>query len=558
MCGKNQNLIILSVALLLQLPPVFYGFELCDSGFYMTFYQNFFTSPRSVEYNFMYWLSGLFGGTVSVLSGSSLLAMRLFGVLVNLLTIYLAGQMMKGLHNFYAMLGGVIIVCTGFWSLPMTFYYDTLTTLLATASLLLLYKGLCHKPWLILAAGALAGVNTFSRIPNILEVGFIFLIPIYGLIYKRKVSLTGIPLFLGGWSAGIVTIVGIMAAMGHLPIFTDNMADLFSIAGSTGDEASHGMGNLIMAQVNAYRTIFPYSFIFAAIWLLWILISSLRIKNLSRFSAVLLLLAAGSVIYRGEPVTVIAAGAITVLIINLIWGRKEVKYLSWSALAMMTILPLGSDGGIYNMGTYAMILSIPAALAGGRTRIRIGRRIRGVSARWLPILCLAVLAAGIKTIVTAGVYFDDTPVAEANATIGDSKCTGIFTAPGRAALIDTIAAEIRRNVPPGETLMVYGSAPALNWLTETRPAFGNSWPEQFSVEKLKEKLASQEKPKYVLLMKFNSIGPRFGEPSERYVAGEADSNIYHTAAKSALIARYLKLHGYHILRDSEFFCIFAD
>lgn len=49
------------ICVVLQVPLVFWGAELCDAGFYLTFYQNFFDAPESVSYNFMYWLSGLIG-----------------------------------------------------------------------------------------------------------------------------------------------------------------------------------------------------------------------------------------------------------------------------------------------------------------------------------------------------------------------------------------------------------------------------------------------------------------------------------------------------------------
>ena len=45
--------VLLLVAAIVQLPPLLCGFELCDSGFYMTFYDNIFTHPEAVEYNFM-------------------------------------------------------------------------------------------------------------------------------------------------------------------------------------------------------------------------------------------------------------------------------------------------------------------------------------------------------------------------------------------------------------------------------------------------------------------------------------------------------------------------
>ena len=71
---------------LYQLLGVFWGFELCDSGFYLTFYDHIYDAPDTVSYNFMYYLSGLLGGLVAKVlpAQCSMLLMRVAGVLVNL------------------------------------------------------------------------------------------------------------------------------------------------------------------------------------------------------------------------------------------------------------------------------------------------------------------------------------------------------------------------------------------------------------------------------------------------------------------------------------------
>ena len=74
------------VALLLavwQLPGVLFGLDLCDAGFYLTFYDNIFTRPATVSYNFMYYLSGLLGGLLQMLfPAMGVVGMRLAGLAV--------------------------------------------------------------------------------------------------------------------------------------------------------------------------------------------------------------------------------------------------------------------------------------------------------------------------------------------------------------------------------------------------------------------------------------------------------------------------------------------
>ena len=75
--GLWMGIATLVVAAYLTVGAVF-GLDVCDSGFYMTFYARIFDAPGTVEYNFMYYLSGLVGGTLlHFFPGMGLLGMRL-------------------------------------------------------------------------------------------------------------------------------------------------------------------------------------------------------------------------------------------------------------------------------------------------------------------------------------------------------------------------------------------------------------------------------------------------------------------------------------------------
>ena len=50
-----------------QLVIAAFGVDLCDTGYYLTFFDNIFKAPDSVEYNFMYYLSGVAGGVLNAL-----------------------------------------------------------------------------------------------------------------------------------------------------------------------------------------------------------------------------------------------------------------------------------------------------------------------------------------------------------------------------------------------------------------------------------------------------------------------------------------------------------
>src|ERR1700676_2614528 len=80
--GMNTKLFFVSI-FVFQLILIFQGVDLSDEGFLVTFYQQIFTHPDSVQYNFMFWLTGIIGGVYfKLFSFLGLWGLRLGGVLV--------------------------------------------------------------------------------------------------------------------------------------------------------------------------------------------------------------------------------------------------------------------------------------------------------------------------------------------------------------------------------------------------------------------------------------------------------------------------------------------
>ncbi|WP_196039280.1 glycosyltransferase family 39 protein, partial [Bacteroides nordii] len=153
-----------------QLISVFLGFELCDSGFYMTFYDHIFKAPESVEYNFMYYLSGVVGGTfITLFPDAGIFDIRLLGVVNNMITVYLVYRLLRRHIHVLAIIIGVLLVIISYVGLPMAFYNDLMTCLLYVLAVFYLFKGLRsnNNLWFIIS-GIIVALNTFTRIPNVL------------------------------------------------------------------------------------------------------------------------------------------------------------------------------------------------------------------------------------------------------------------------------------------------------------------------------------------------------------------------------------------------------
>lgn len=559
---------LLLIGAVMQFPAIFCGFELCDSGFYMTFYDNIFTNPEDVGYNFMYYLSGVAGGAVSSLTGGSILAMRVFGALCNLLCICCLWRMLRGERGFTPLLLTVILVTAGAWGTPLTFYNDIMTVTLALISLMLLTSGLslengdmpekdrdktARKTYmLLLLSGAVAGLNTLTRMPNVLEILFVAIIPLCAS--RGRTRLTA--LWLAGWLSGLGAGLLGAALAGHLPILTATIRDMTATATTPGAESSHGLSSLIHAQISSWATIVRMTLKLIGLAVIYGIAARAAGKYYAKYpcvmpavrrgvAAVLCILAAW-MLARADIMT--ALTAISLLGCGRAFSDTRLRTAAVAALLMILILPLGSDNGIYNAGTIILWYALAVSLT------LLCRRHGTAAATAIAVVLAASCVAGL---VRGGTYFDDTPLADMKGRIDSPSARGITTSPARARRVNAMLGLLRNEVSPGDTLLVYGSAPMINHLTSTVPAIGCSWPELLSPAMLSEKLDTHTPPPYIMMMKFKTLGAGWGEPSPEFIRGEGMAdNRFHTPRKSEVITRYIEKKGYLPVIESEDFTLF--
>lgn len=559
---------LLLIGAVMQFPAIFCGFELCDSGFYMTFYDNIFTNPEDVGYNFMYYLSGVAGGAVSSLTGGSILAMRVFGALCNLLCICCLWRMLRGERGFTPLLLTVILVTAGAWGTPLTFYNDIMTVTLALISLMFLTTGLSRESGdmpekdrnktarktylLLLLSGAVAGLNTLTRIPNILEILFVAIIPISASRHRTRLA----ALWLAGWLSGLGAVLLGAALAGHLPILAATIRDLTATATTPGAESSHGLSSLIHAQISSWATIVRMTLKLIGLAVIYGIAARAAGKYYAKYPCVMpavrrgvaavLCIIAAWMLARADIMT--ALTAISLLGCGRAFSDTRLRTAAVAALLMILILPLGSDNGIYNAGTIILWYALAVSLT------LLCRRHGTAAATAIAVVLAASCVAGL---VRGGTYFDDTPLTDMKGRIDSPSARGITTSPARARRVNAMLGLLRNEVSPGDTLLVYGSAPMINHLTSTVPAIGCSWPELLSPAMLSEKLDTHTPPPYIMMMKFKTLGAGWGEPSPEFIRGEGMAdNRFHTPRKSEVITRYIEKKGYLPVIESEDFTLF--
>ena len=533
-----------------QLVIAVFGVDLCDSGYYLTFFENIFKAPQTVEYNFMYYLSGVAGGALNAVlpEGGKWMAMRVAGVLCNTGIMVILAWALRRVLPAMAVILGFLMVVASLVQFPYTFNNDLMSALLWVAALALAFKGLTGGKWNnLLLAGVLVGMNTFTRIPNVLAVGLAvmpFIVKIHdGRPWRECWRQCGT--MLVGMAIGALAIIGLMHALGHWDIFKQNMTDLLGVATGNSGAASHNAGGMVMEMLRFYGQCLLVGLkMFGLFWLYYWVAERIDIRELR---IALRVFVAAWIVYLMwrqshimHPLWVMCvAGCIYVIVQG---GKRAVA--AWLGLFMLLVFPLGSDGATNNGGIIAWMAAPMAAYIWQR--------------RKMIVFPLAFIVVGLIQTVTVGAYFDGGALWHKTATINDSRAALIRTTPERARIINETLPELKRHLNVGDTLLCYGSIPMMNHLTSTAPAIGCSWPELLSTEALTVRLKESEgRHPAILRQKFNNLGPYWSESTDDYLmAYPMLDNKFLLQDKMDALRYWMADADYRMVWQNEWFALY--
>ena len=533
-----------------QLAVAAFGVDLCDTGYYLTFFDNIFKAPASVEYNFMYYLSGVAGGVLNGVlpEGGKWLAMRVTGVLCNVGVMAILACALRRVLPATAVILGFLMVVASLVQFPYTFNNDLMSALLWVAALALAYRGLTRDSgWHLLLAGVLVGMNTFTRIPNVLAAGLVVM-PLIAHFYNKTLwreCWKQCGTMMAGILVGTVAVIAMMMALGHWDIFKQNMTDLLGVATGSSGEASHNAGGLVMEMLRFYGQCLMVGLKLMAIWAVCWLAGRHIGNRLLRWVA-WLAVAAAAVYFMWHqshimhPLWVMCVAGLAWVIFK--GGTRALA--AWLGLFMLLVFPLGSDGATNNGGIIAWMAAPVAALFWQR--------------RGNIIFTLAFIAVGLMQTLTVGAYFDGGALWHKTATVIDGRAAFIHTTPERARIINETLHELKRLVADGDTLLCYGSIPMMNHLTRTVPAIGCSWPELLSAEALAARLQeSGGAHPAVLRQKFNNLSPYWSEASDGYLqAYPMQDGKFLTQDKMDTLKQWMDDAGYRIVWQNEWFALY--
>lgn len=447
--------------LLYQSLNIFWGFEILDSGFHLTAYDNFFDAADSVSYNFMYYLTNLIGGTImQVFPNIGIVGYRIVGALFIDCSLLLLFFSLKKEVPVIHLLMGVILVVVCYIGVPYSFCNGICTCFFYTCFSLLIYRGLINRNFiLLLIGGILVGINFFSRIPNVLSIGLCLIILFNRwftdrvFLYDWKATL----FFVIGIFAGVVAIIVVILTLGHMQAFIDSLNILFFKGSSSSD--THSLLNLIIAQLFTYSNALVYVASFFTVFYLNSKLKNTQLLKVLYIIFVSILIAYH--VYLGNAYNPLWALCFVGCLLC-IFKRRSLSLLAMFALFMLIVVPCGSNSG-YNQGSLPALIAAPIS-----SFVLLNRR----NILFAIVACFAI---SMKTI-RQGNFFDKGPLSEKRFSINVSECSLIRTTKKRSEIFNSSLPEICKLVHPKDTLLVYGDAPMLNFLTHTRPAGGMCWP----------------------------------------------------------------------------------
>jgi len=345
----------------------FQGFDVCDEGWILSSYQQIFNTPESVEYNFSYWLTTIVGGLwIKIFPSGGILSFRLLGIITLLITIVICYKLLKQHipHKIIFMGLFMALFVNDFGHL--IFYYNQFSGLLAILITYTLFHGLIkNKPIFIALAGCLTSIAIFARLPNIMLFGLVLAIPFHTLLYKKswQQATKTIAIYIIGSLLGFSIIWLALKNLEHISIIQNAFMEI--LAKGQNKDSNHNFSTLIAVYLNIYLKIFM-----EVIKICIILIFTIACKNLFKHPLLvkasyiisfllLILLFKNNSVYPQYALIFIGFSVVFILK-NII--SKELLTLSFFGFLIANLLPLGSDGGIGNVGYICIWLASPIAL----------------------------------------------------------------------------------------------------------------------------------------------------------------------------------------------------
>lgn len=576
--------VMLILTTLYQIACTIQGFDLTDEGALMSTYQWFGTEPESAKCGTGYPLSCYLGWAVMSLNPQGgILWVRLCGVAIVTLTEILAFLLLKPFIRVRPLIFGLSVMAVFLAGDPKPLGYNNVAALMFMLTTICVVHGsLRNDIRLLLAGGLLAGINVFVRLPDMsfavmAAVPFVTNAcrPIKANLYKKEnwiLSVTYIVAMGAGAAIGWACVCQIGADTQLKEFFS-------SISGQLEGDSSHGLSKMLEKYTTCYIKALLKPLVFATAVIA--LAKSLSFRNiLIKYSLLALTVI---LLYRqmydrydylGQNIMAMLNGiGLYGCVMYMAKGQREMRAIACGALLFSVLAPLGSDLGFVTMWVGAWLsfpIGLEAALEISEANERIsmelqlnysnGNRTSKTAVRiftgkyltkafWLCTLTILVTTV-IK--IDHKAYYDPGNRNKKTSSIESPLADNIYTHKYKADIINPMLKELTKHVSPGDELLVYDFCPMINYLTETKPYAGISWPcvyygQRYVNEVEKEFCKNKAKP-VIVLQNFNSSN-EWSKINKEYLFGVDAKDFVQARA----VKKWLKRYNYRTIWSNGYF-----
>lgn len=345
---------------------IFQGLNFLDSTFYLSQYENIFDNSEYISDGFPLYLTNIVGGLfIKIFSLPEIFGLRLLRLFNDLIIAFIVFLMLKKNSNRNFLLIGLLFVCFSYLQRPLEFYYDSFSTLLLIISIFFLHRGLVsEKNIFIFLSGFIVSLNIFARIPNVMDIGLIFIIPINMLYHKRdtKSIVYQILNFIVGILVGFIIIVAILKMSNQLNQYLNSLNSLLVESHKNGNE-SHGIRSLILANYNDYYGVLLWGLRWLSVSVILLISTKIRNKIIKYVLVTSCILLVVKFFLNNSYPSAYFIYFVSILVITFIITSSKThandKLISWLALFMLIVLPLGSNYPLINLGSYSIWIAAP-------------------------------------------------------------------------------------------------------------------------------------------------------------------------------------------------------
>ena len=532
------------------------GFDMHDEGWVLSAYQQIFNDPSTCEYQFLYYNALPIGGLWNILFGSwGIYGFRILSALCSVAIACVVYLLLRKEINRWCIFLGIMLFNLGY---IMVFHHNGLTALLVAVSALFLYKGLiASNKWWIFLAGIFVGINIFTRIPNVsmfaLALAFV---PYY--LYNKNIRTTFqlISMAILGVLIGVGCEILLLHILGHLNLFIDNLSTGLSAA--SAEDSSHNILNIFKVYGKNYHTVYHQIAVLLGLPLLlvWVCqyVKDSKYQKIIYWATVVLYFLS---IYSQIRETFILYALCYVIFGVYIfkhWRNTNKVYLITIATIVLFFLPFGSDYGINNMGPFCIWISMPLCIGLLFELLKENETVVALVMRkfacvfFIAFICQALYNVSLNCYFDSGSRLKKT--SRPNAVFATT-----FTTLFKAEQLDTLMTHLQPLVEKNDYLLCYPSLPMANYLTETRPYLGTSWPWVYDYKKLKCQFVKAEEDinELPIILRNKSKIAMWHLYASDWDSVEAEDQWNFPTVKMELIKDFIYRYDYYVVWENELF-----